>query len=57
MLDDLKHSLRTLRRTPLSSLSAICILAVAIGASAAVFSVVDKGSSVRCHSMNHIASS
>lgn len=42
MRDDLKHSLRTLRRTPLSSLSAICILAVAIGASAAVFSVVDK---------------
>jgi putative ABC transport system permease protein len=42
MLDDLKHSLRTLRRTPLSSLSAIGILAVAIGASAAVFSVVDK---------------
>jgi len=25
MLDDLKHSLRTLRRTPLSSLSAIGI--------------------------------
>ncbi len=42
MLDDLKHSLRALRRTPMSSLAAICILAVAIGASAAVFSVVDK---------------
>jgi len=42
VLDDLKHSLRTLRRTPLSSLSAICILAVAIGACTAVFSVVDK---------------
>ncbi|HEU4695298.1 MAG TPA: ABC transporter permease, partial [Vicinamibacterales bacterium] len=35
-------SLRALRRTPMSSLAAICILAVAIGASAAVFSVVDK---------------
>lgn len=42
MLDDLKHSLRALRRTPMSSISAICILAVAIGASAAVFAVVDK---------------
>lgn len=42
MLDDLKHSLRALRRTPLSSLSAIAILAVAIGASTAVFTVVDK---------------
>lgn len=42
MLDDLKHSLRALRRTPMSSLSGICILAVAIGASAAVFTVVDK---------------
>jgi len=42
VLDDLTHSLRALRRTPLSSLSAVCILAVAIGASAAVFTVVDK---------------
>ncbi len=42
MLSDLKHSLRALRRTPMTSLSAVCILAVAIGASAAVFSVVDK---------------
>ena len=42
MLDDLKHSLRALRRTPMSSVSVICILAVAIGASAAVFAVVDK---------------
>jgi predicted permease len=42
VLDDLKHSLRALRRTPLASLSAVCILAVAIGASAAVFTVVDK---------------
>ncbi|HKE82568.1 MAG TPA: ABC transporter permease [Vicinamibacterales bacterium] len=42
MLKDLEHSLRALRLTPLSSLAAICILAVAIGASAAVFTVVDK---------------
>jgi len=42
VLDDLKHSLRALRRAPMSSLSAIGILAVAIGASAAVFAVVDK---------------
>jgi putative ABC transport system permease protein len=42
MLSDLKYSLRALRRTPMTSLSAVCILAVAIGASAAVFSVVDK---------------
>src|SRR6185369_11662538 len=39
---DLKHSLRALRRTPTSSGVSICILAVAIGASAAVFSVVDE---------------
>jgi len=42
VLKDLEHSLRALRLTPLSSLAAICILAVAIGASAAVFTVVDK---------------
>ena len=42
MLDDLKHSLRALRRLPMSSLSAVCTLAVAIGASTAVFSVVDQ---------------
>jgi predicted permease len=39
---DLTHSVRALRRTPLGSLSAIGVLAVAIGASAAVFAVVDK---------------
>jgi putative ABC transport system permease protein len=42
VLDDLTHSLRALRRSPLAALSAIGILAVAIGASAAVFTVVDK---------------
>jgi putative ABC transport system permease protein len=42
VLDELKHSFRALRRSPMSSLSAIAILAVAIGASAAVFAVVDK---------------
>ena len=42
IFDDLRHSLRALRRAPLSPLPAICILAVAIGASAAVFGVVDK---------------
>ena len=42
MLNDLRLSVRALRRAPLSSLAAICTLAIAIGASAAVFSVVDK---------------
>jgi predicted permease len=42
MLNDLRHSLRALRQAPWSSLAAVCILAVAIGASAAVFAVVDK---------------
>jgi hypothetical protein len=42
VLDELKHSFRALRRSPMSSLSAIAILAVAIGASAAVFAVVEK---------------
>jgi predicted permease len=42
MLSDLRHSVRALRQAPWSSLAATCILAVAIGASAAVFSVVDK---------------
>jgi putative ABC transport system permease protein len=39
MLNDLRLSVRTLRRAPLSSLAAICTLAIAIGASAAVCSV------------------
>ena len=42
IFDDLRHSLRALRRAPLSPLPAICILAVAIGASPAVFGVVDN---------------
>jgi putative ABC transport system permease protein len=42
MLSDLRHSVRALRQAPWSSLAAACTLAVAIGASAAVFSVVDK---------------
>jgi putative ABC transport system permease protein len=42
MLNDLRLSARALRRAPLSSLAAIGTLAVAIGASAAVFSVVEK---------------
>jgi len=42
MLDDLRHSLRLLRRSPALTLAAICTLAVAMGASTAVFSVIDK---------------
>ena len=42
MLTDLRHSLRLLRRSPGFTLTAVCTLAVAIGASTAVFSVIDK---------------
>src|SRR5688500_15522150 len=42
MLDDLRHSIRLLRRTPTLTVAAVCTLAIALGASTAVFSVVDK---------------
>jgi hypothetical protein len=42
MLDELRHSTRALRRSPTLTLAAICTLAIAIGASTAVFSVIDK---------------
>ena len=41
-MHDLRHSLRLLRRSPALALAAVCTLAMAIGASTAVFSVVDK---------------
>ena len=41
MLSDLAHSLRALRRSPAVAIAAICTLAIAIGATTAVFSVVD----------------
>jgi putative ABC transport system permease protein len=42
MLDDIRHTLRFLRRTPTLTVPAVCTLAIALGASTAVFSVVDK---------------
>lgn len=42
MLTDLRHSLRLLRRSPGFTLTAICTLALAIGASTSVFSVIDQ---------------
>lgn len=42
MLDDLRHSIRLLRRSPSLAAAAVCTLAIALGASTAVFSVVDK---------------
>src|SRR5687767_9775681 len=42
MLDDLRHSIRFLRRTPTLTVAAVCTLAMALGASASVFSVVDN---------------
>jgi predicted permease len=41
MLDELRHSLRRLRRTPTIAIAAVCTLAIAIGANTAVFSVID----------------
>lgn len=41
MLDDLRHSIRLLRRSPIFVVAAGCTLACAIGANIAVFSVVD----------------
>jgi putative ABC transport system permease protein len=42
MIDDLRHSIRLLRRSPALTVACVCTLAVAIGASTAVFSVIDK---------------
>src|SRR5688572_25328625 len=42
MLTDIRHSLRVLGRSPAVTLAAFCTLAVAMGASTAVFSVIDK---------------
>jgi putative ABC transport system permease protein len=42
MLDDFRHSLRIFRRERTSALVAVCTLAIAIGANAAVFSIIDK---------------
>jgi putative ABC transport system permease protein len=41
MLSDIRYAIRTLRRTPSFSVMAVLILALGIGISAAVFSVVD----------------
>jgi putative ABC transport system permease protein len=42
VLDELRHSIRLLRRSPALTVAAVCTLAIALGASTAVFSVVDK---------------
>jgi len=42
MFSELRHSVRLLRRASSLSLAAVCTLGLAIGATAAVFSVVDK---------------
>lgn len=42
MLQELGHSIRLLRRSPTLTIAAVCTLAIAIGASTAVFSVIDK---------------
>lgn len=41
VLNDVRHSVRTFLRSPAVSIAGICTLAIAIGASTAVFSVVD----------------
>src|SRR5687768_13079727 len=42
MLHDLRQTFRAFRRTPTLTLAGVCTLAIAIGANAAVFSVIDK---------------
>src|SRR4029453_8169857 len=42
ILQDVRYGARGLRRNPVFSITAIAIIAVGIGASAAVFSVVDR---------------
>src|SRR5687767_15753067 len=42
MRNDLRHSIRLLRRSPGMAAAAICTLAIAICANTAVFSVIDK---------------
>jgi putative ABC transport system permease protein len=41
MPDELRHSLRRLRRAPTMTVAAICTLAIAVGANTAVFNVID----------------
>jgi putative ABC transport system permease protein len=42
MLDNLRQTVRFLRRTPTLTIPAVCTLAIAIGATTAVFTVVDQ---------------
>ncbi len=42
MVAAIRHSIRLLRRSPALTVASVCTLAVAIGASTAVFSVIDK---------------
>src|SRR5436190_21360927 len=42
MLRDVRHALHTLRRSPVYALLCISVLALAIGANAAIFSVLDS---------------
>src|SRR2546430_17339311 len=42
MLRDVRHALHTLRRSPVYALPCIAVLALGIGANAAIFSVLDS---------------